>query len=66
MTLSKKQRAALDYLRDSRPAPVNTISLARILDTTPEGAVMTASSLVRQGLARRVRVRGYVHYEAVA
>lgn len=60
--LSTKQRAALAHLSEVAPAPVSPLRLARVLSTSPEGAAATASSLVRRGLASRVRYLGSVHY----
>lgn len=60
MKLTKQQLAAVDALRQGPKAPPE---LAVALDTTPEGAAATASSLVRKGLVARQRERGHVRYE---
>lgn len=64
-SLSKKQRQALDVLF-SAPMPLDGPTLARRLETSPEGAHRTMASLVRRGLVRKGKVRGVIRYETLA
>lgn len=64
-SLSPKQRKALECVRAMRDHGVGPQGLARVLETSPQGAAATASSLVRRGLAQRIRVAGHVRYRAV-
>lgn len=62
MRLTEKQRFALGVLRQSGQR-LTPNDLAIVLDTSPEGAAATASSLVRRGLVERVRIAGRVSYK---
>lgn len=53
---TEQQRHALAFITEAA-APVTRDELAAELVTAPEGAALTAASLVRRGLARRVTVR---------
>lgn len=62
MALTTQQKRALACLRSMSGHPVGPKGLGLVLETGPEGAAATAGSLVRRGLAERVRVRGKVQY----
>lgn len=62
--LTRQQAVALAAI--NRLRVVSPVELGELLQTAPEGAAATASSLVRRGLARRVREGGHVRYEAVS
>lgn len=64
--LSPQQRKALECIKTMRDHGVGPRGLGRVLETSPEGAAATASSLVRRGLAQRIRVGGHVRYRAVS
>lgn len=68
MKLTRQQKRCLKALRDASPKPVTPDELGRLLDTSPQGAATTASSLVTRGeglLVRRVRTgTGHVAYQA--
>lgn len=58
--MTGQQRACLFALRHGRF--VNPGYLASCLGTSPQGAVQTAASLVRQGLLERSTRHGWVEY----
>jgi predicted transcriptional regulator len=60
-SISETQEKALAYMADAR-AFVHGPDLAHHLGTTSQGAVQTASSLVRRGLADKHRGGGRVGY----
>lgn len=63
--LSRQQRDCLDLLRAVRHgAGLNPPALGILLDTSPQGAAATASSLVVRGLVERYRSHGHVFYRA--
>jgi predicted carbohydrate-binding protein with CBM5 and CBM33 domain len=62
LKLSPKQRKAWAALIEH---PLGPAELATILETSPEGAAATASSLVRHKIAVRERTGGHVIYRAV-
>lgn len=62
--LTRPQAVALAELRRKHIA--SPAELAEVLQTTKEGAAATASSLVRRGLAERVRDGGRVLYRAAS
>lgn len=59
--LTRQQRGALVYIQ--LYGPLSSPNLALRLETTAQGAAATASSLVRRGLAERIKVGGRVHYQ---
>lgn len=60
--LTVKQRQCLE-LFDQYPASWWTVGeLADQLHTSDQGAVYTASSLVRRGMVERARIGGRVHF----
>ena len=67
MRLTAHQRACLDVLESEPKRGFDLAELARRLDTSPQGAVATAASLRRRGLAARFVGGIYpqrVHYQA--
>lgn len=65
MSLSKKQTKALGLIEAAK-GYVSPEELAEALETSPEGAAATASSLVRRHLAQRARINGHVFYTAAS
>jgi hypothetical protein len=61
LAMTKNQRQALEILTAS-PEPVSAFALSIALGTSPQGAARTASSLVTQGVAYRIRIDRKVHY----
>ncbi len=58
--MTGRQRAALHALRHGRF--VNADYLAATLDTSPQGAVQTVSSLVKRGMCERRLIGGRTHW----
>lgn len=61
--MTDQQERALALLRAERGRLFSPRTVAEALGTSPEGAAVTCSSLVKKGLAERVR-RGRIFYRA--
>lgn len=62
--LTVQQSSCLALLAYAGADALSPDALAFVLDTSSQGAAATASSLVRRGLASRVRVDKHVRYLA--